>query len=290
MKIKKILVLIVLFLAQLPFLSGASLEISHKARSISQGEAVLLSVASDTSLDKMTAEVFDKQFQLFPSGNRLVWQGIIAIDLACTPGSYTILVRAWNRNSEKPAAEKIYPIKVKGREFAERRLKVAKKYVSPPQAEMERINKEAATTKKLFTLNTQEKFWDGDFLKPVPGGITSPFGRKNFVNDQPRSPHSGVDLRGAVGTPVKNPAKGKVILTEDLYFAGNTVMIDHGFGLISYFCHLSEIKVKPGDLVSQGTVVGLVGSTGRVTGPHLHWTIKLLGLRVDPMSVLELKF
>ncbi len=273
-----------------PLLSAPSLEISHKARSVSQGEAVLLSVASDIPLDQVTATVFGKEFRLFPSGNDRLWKGMIAIDLACKPGAYNVRVKAWKGNSGPPAAEKTYPLKVAGKDFAERRLKVDRKYVSPPQEEMERINREAAVTKELFTLNTPRKYWTGDFIKPVPGGVTSPFGRKNFVNDQPRSPHSGIDLRGAVGTPVKNPAAGKVILTEELYFAGNTIMIDHGYGMISYFCHLSAIKVKAGDLVTQGEVIGLVGSTGRVTGPHLHWTVKLLGQRIDPMSILALNF
>lgn len=290
MKIQKISAMAALLLFQLSFLSGASLEISHKARSVSQGEAVLLFVSSDVSLEKVTAGVFGREFPLFPSGQNLLWQGIVAIDLACKPGSYNVVVRGWEGNSGSPAGEKVYSLRVTGKDFAERRLKVDQKYVSPPQAEMERINREAKVTRELFTLNTPEKYWAGDFIKPVPGGITSPFGRKNFVNDQPRSPHSGVDLRGAVGTPVKNPAAGKVVLTDDLYFAGNTVMIDHGFGLISYFCHLSEIRVKNGETVEKGTVVGLVGSTGRVTGPHLHWTVKLLEQRIDPMSLLELDF
>lgn len=290
MFIKRLFPVIILFLAQSTQLSGASLEVSHKARSVAQGEAVLLSVAADAPLDKMTAEVFGKKFPLFPSGSDRAWKGIVAIDLACVPGSYKVLVKAWRGDTGNPAAEKTHTLAVAGREFAERRLKVDQKYVSPPSDQMERINREAATTRKLFNLNTPEKYWNGDFLKPVPGGITSPFGRKNFVNDQPRSPHSGVDLRGAVGTPVKSPAAGKVVLTEELYFAGGTIMIDHGFGLMSYFCHLSEIRVRTGELVKQGKVIGLVGSTGRVTGPHLHWSVKLLEQRIDPMSLLELAF
>ena len=290
MKLKILSAIITLILVPASLLSASSLQVSHQARSLAQGEAVLLSVASDIPLDRVTATVFGKEFQLFPSGNGLLWKGIVAIDLACKPGAYNVQVKGWKGNSGPPAAAAAYNLKVTGKDFAERRLKVDQKYVSPPQEEMDRINREAAVTKELFTLDTPEKYWVGDFIKPVPGGITSPFGRKNFVNDQPRSPHSGIDLRGAVGTPVKSPAAGKVILTEELYFAGNTIMIDHGFGMISYFCHLSAIKVKTGDMVTQGEVIGLVGSTGRVTGPHLHWTVKLLEQRIDPMSILALNF
>jgi len=290
MILKKLALLTALILASASVPAAASLEVSHQARSLTQGEAVLLSVASDTPLAKVTAVVFDKEFPLFPGEDNPTWRGMVAIDLACKPGSYNVMVRGWQGDGGSPAVEKAYPLQVSGKEFAERRLKVDQKYVSPPQAEMDRINREAATTKKLFELDTPEKYWEGSFLKPVPGGVTSPFGRKNFVNDQPRSPHSGVDLRGAEGTPVKAPAAGKVILADDLYFAGNTVMVDHGFGLISYFCHLSRINVENGQMITRGELIGLVGSTGRVTGPHLHWTVKLLGLRVDPMSVLSLEF
>jgi len=288
MKLCRFILTAALLLAASMTLTAASLQVSHQARSLAQGEAVLLEVNSDIPLERVSAEVFDKEFPLFAAGDGTSWQGIVAIDLACRPGSHDVQVKGWKGKAGPPAGEQVYTLKVEGKEFAERRLTVDRKYVSPPQAEMERINREAATTKKLFAVTTREKFWEGNFLKPVPGGVTSPFGRKNFVNGQPRSPHSGVDLRGAVGTPVKSPAAGKVILTDDLYFAGNTVMIDHGFGMISYFCHLSEIKVQSGDMVSRGELLGLVGSTGRVTGPHLHWTVKLLGLRVDPLSLLAL--
>jgi len=279
-----------LYLDATTMLQAASLQVSHQARSVAQGEAVLLTVTSGIPLARMTATVFGKEFPLFPSENGLAWEGIIAIDLDCKPGNYIAEVRGWSRESGQPEATAAHTLEVTGKKFAERRLKVAEKYVSPPEAEMARINRETALTRKLFTLATPERFWSGSFLKPVPGGVTSPFGRRNFVNDQPRSPHTGVDLRGADGTPVKAPAGGKIIMAEELYFAGNTVMIDHGFGLISYLCHLSAIKVKKGDTVSQGEVIGLVGSTGRVTGPHLHWTIRLLEQRIDPMSLLELKF
>ena len=284
------LVVIALSLMQVSLLSGATLEISHRARSVAQGEAVLLAVTSDVPLGKVTARVFEKEFPLFPGAEEQTWQGLIAIDLACTPGTYAVGVRAWKTNEIEPAVSESYSLEIKGKEFAERRLKVDQKYVSPPAEEMARINREAARTRKMFSLVTPERFWNGNFLKPVPGGITSPFGRKNFVNDEPRSPHSGVDLRGAVGTPIKAPASGRIIMAEDLYFAGNTVMIDHGFGLISYLCHLSEIRAGDGADVKQGEVIGLVGSTGRVTGPHLHWTVKVLEQRIDPMSLLELDF
>ena len=111
-------------------------------------------------------------------------------------------------------------------------------------------------------------------------------GSRTILNGQPRSPHSGADFNSPAGTPIKAPNAGRVVLAGDRYFTGNTVMIDHGLTMFSLFAHLSEIDVHAGDSVKAGDVVGKVGSTGRVTGPHLHWSVRLNGARVDPLSLL----
>ena len=120
----------------------------------------------------------------------------------------------------------------------------------------------------------------------MPDPANSAFGTRSILNGQPRSPHSGADFRSAAGTPIKAPNAGRVVLAGDRYFTGNTVIIDHGLGLFSLFAHLSEVSVKEGDSVQSGEVVGKVGATGRVTGPHLHWSVRLSGARVDPLSLL----
>ena len=118
--------------------------------------------------------------------------------------------------------------------------------------------------------------------RPVKGPLSSPFGLKRFFNDQPRAPHSGLDFAVPTGTPVQAPAAGRVILVGDYFFNGKTVFIDHGQGMISMFCHLSAIGVKPGESIARGQVLGQVGATGRVTGAHLHWNVSLNDVRVDP--------
>ena len=118
--------------------------------------------------------------------------------------------------------------------------------------------------------------------RPVKGPLSSPFGLKRFFNDQPRAPHSGLDFAVPTGTPVQAPAAGRVILVGDYFFNGKTVFIDHGQGMISMFCHLSVIGVKPGEPIARGQVLGQVGATGRVTGAHLHWNVSLNDARVDP--------
>jgi murein DD-endopeptidase MepM/ murein hydrolase activator NlpD len=122
----------------------------------------------------------------------------------------------------------------------------------------------------------------------VTGPATSNFGSRSIFNGQPRAPHAGIDYRGAVGTPIVAPNAGRVVLAEDLFLTGNTVVVDHGLGLYSLFAHMSRLDVKAGDDVATGTPVGLVGATGRVTGPHLHWSVRLGAARVDPAALLLL--
>ena len=125
-------------------------------------------------------------------------------------------------------------------------------------------------------------------MRPVPGKAVSRFGSRSVFNGQPRAPHGGADFISSEGTPVLAPGAGRVLLAHDLYFSGNTVVIDHGLGLFSLLAHLSAFDVREGELVTEGQTVGRVGATGRVTGPHLHWAVRAGGARVDPLSVLAL--
>jgi murein DD-endopeptidase MepM/ murein hydrolase activator NlpD len=126
------------------------------------------------------------------------------------------------------------------------------------------------------------------FVRPVPDVATSRFGTRSIFNGELRRPHGGADFLSSEGAPVKSPNAGRAVAVRDLYFTGNTVIIDHGLGVFSLLAHLSATDVREGDLVSAGQVVGRVGATGRVTGPHLHWAFTVVGARVDPLSVLAL--
>jgi murein DD-endopeptidase MepM/ murein hydrolase activator NlpD len=141
------------------------------------------------------------------------------------------------------------------------------------------------TTERIFHTTTP-RLWSGAFLLPVDGMPNSNFGSRSYFNGRARSPHAGVDFTAATGTPIRAANHGVIVLAEPLYFTRNTVIVDYGSGLYSLFAHLSEFHVKSGDTVSPDTVVGRVGQTGRVTGPHLHWSVRLQGARVDPLSLV----
>ncbi len=178
---------------------------------------------------------------------------------------------------------------VQPKQYKTQRLTIKdKNKVDPDDESSQRIIREQAVQKQVKTHFSAGEA-ELDFIKPVPGHDTGRFGLQRFINNQPRNPHSGMDIAAASGTPVKATASGRVLHTDDFFFSGNTVYVDHGAGVISMYAHLSEIAVAPGDVVEQGDIIGKVGSTGRATGPHLHWSVYLNGEAVDPALFLSNK-
>lgn len=172
--------------------------------------------------------------------------------------------------------------------YREQRLKIAqKRYVNPDANELARYQRERTQMDAARALFRNDASWSMNWVAPVPGKQSDSFGMRRFYNDQPRSPHSGMDIAAATGTPVRAPHSGQVASTGDFFFNGKTVMIDHGQGLVTLYCHLSEIDVRTGDDIVSGTIVGKVGATGRVTGPHLHWSVYLSGVAVNPALFLS---
>ena len=151
---------------------------------------------------------------------------------------------------------------------------------------MKQIERDRKRTRKALASRT-EKRWELPIARPVPGGITSAFGGRRVFNGQPRAPHKGTDMRCAEGTPVKSACAGTVLLAENTYFGGKTVYVDHGQGVISTYSHLSAFDVKAGESVRKGQTIGRSGSTGRVTGPHLHFGFMVQGVAVDAMPLLS---
>ena len=263
-----------------------SLDIGHHARSVQPGEVVLLEVRPSQPVVLVQATVFGATIRFFSDETGGVWRGIVGIDLEAPPDDYTVAIRGTLRNGDTVRATHVLSVKPKA--FPTRHLSVNPSFVNPPADVLDRIGREASRQREIFQTSSAERQWEGGFLRPVPGDSTSSFGRRSVYNGEPRSPHSGTDFRAGEGTAIAAPNAGTVVLAGDTYFSGNVVIIDHGWGLYSYFAHLSSIDVVEGETVERGHRVGNVGATGRVTGPHLHWTVRLNEARVDPLSLMAL--
>jgi len=264
---------------------SADMTVAHRARSLQPGEVVMLTIAGARPLREVQARAFDRAFPCFGTADPLKWSGLIGIDLDTKPGRYVVTVTGLDADEKAVTVE--YPVTVEPKTFATRTLTVDQQFVTPPREARARIQKESEKVRAILEAVSPERYWAGPFVLPVPGRPISEFGKRSVYNGQPRSPHSGTDFAGAAGTPIKAPNAGKVALAANLYYSGNTIILDHGQGLYSYFGHMSAFSVREGDPVAAGDVVGKVGATGLVTGPHLHWSVRLAGTRVDPLSLVD---
>ena len=216
------------------------------------------------------------------------WRALLGIDLELKSGSYTLAVQgktAEQSETVKCAAN----IAVKEGKFATERLTVAPNFVEPNPEQLARAEAERQRLRAIFATITPERLWQGSFRLPLDGAYAgSNFGKRRILNGQAGSPHSGADFPAPAGTDVYAAQRGRVVLAEPLYFSGNTVVLNHGLGLYTFYGHFESIAVQAGDLVETGALLGKVGSTGRVTGPHLHWGLTINRSRVNPVQLLAL--
>ena len=204
------------------------------------------------------------------------WYAVLGIPLDTVPGTLSINVGGSDR-----------PVKVSEYAYEEQRLTVKNQsYVTPDQAQLDRIGSERKILDAALNNFRDVPVDNMALIAPVDGRRSSSFGLRRFFNDQPRSPHKGMDIAAGKGTPIAAPLAGVVTTTGDFFFNGNTVIIDHGQGFVTMYCHLSEIGVEKGQIVSTGDTIGMVGATGRVTGPHLHFGTYLNGTAVDPAILI----
>ena len=200
------------------------------------------------------------------------WRAIVGIPLTVKPGPQQISSGGGDLN-----------FTVGSKKYPEQRITLKnKRQVNPNPDDIKRIDNELSVQIKAY--RTFSPTTPSNLLldKPVNGPLSSKFGVRRFFNGEERNPHAGLDFAVPAGTPIKTPAAGKVILIGNYFFNGNTVFVDHGQGFISMFCHMSKIDTKVGQQLARGDVVGKVGSTGRATGPHMHWNVSLNDARVDP--------
>lgn len=214
------------------------------------------------------------------------WTTVVGVDLDVKPGEHKAAVMQIMEDGRVETRDAI--IKVIEKKYPTTELKVEEKYVELSKADLARANRESAETEAIYKTITNDVLWDEPFTVPIPGRTGTNFGHRRIFNGEPRAPHAGADLRATTGTPVHATNRGRVVLAKTLFFTGNTVILDHGLGIYSLYAHLSRIDVKRGDTVKNGQVIGLAGATGRVTGPHLHWGMRVQGARVDPFTLVDM--
>lgn len=221
-----------------------------------------------------------RRLMVVRAGEPPAWYAVAGIPLATQPGQQSIRV-------ESAAGKRSITFEVADKRYREQRLTIKnRRHVNPDPLDMERIGKERRLMNSAFRNWREAADPVLRFELPVAGPFSSPFGLRRFYNDQPRSPHSGLDIAAPEGSEIRAPAPGVVLRTGSYFFNGNTVLLDHGQGLVTMYCHLKEILVAEGDALDRGQVFGLVGKTGRATGPHLHWGVSLNDARVDPLLLL----
>lgn len=257
--------------------------VAVQARAMKPGEVVLVTARTSTPASRVAGQVSAGAVHFFKTADPLVWQALVGLDVRGKPGTVPLTVRA---EAGAAASETVKVLEVLPKRLEQRRITVDERFARPPASELARIERETKLMADVLAVVSPERSWRGPFASPVTGGPTSAFGRVSIVNGERRSPHSGIDLQAADGTPVRAPAAGRVALSASLYYAGDTVIIDHGLGVFSVLAHLSRRDTQAGDAVAAGDVVGLSGSTGRITGPHLHWGVRIGPALVDPLSLI----
>lgn len=214
------------------------------------------------------------------------WVTVVGVDLDMKAGDHPsdVLVTMTDGSKESRIAN----IKVESTRFPTTELKVEERFVQLSKADQARSGREAREISKIFGVVTPEIFWDKPFSTPIPDGQGANFGHRRVFNGEPRAPHNGTDLRAQTGTQIRSTNRGRVVMARNLFFTGNTVIVDHGLGIYSLYAHLSRIDVKVAAIIENKQQVGLAGATGRVTGPHLHWGVRVQGARVDPFSLVNM--
>jgi len=252
-----------------------------------QGSLLLVKVQSKKALPALKSEWNGKEIPLWKeesTGPTL--HGLLGIDLELKPAAYEWRVSWTGPDGTEQGCG--LPLVVRAGKFATEHLKVENQFVQPDPEQQKRADADQKKMRAIYDTTTPEVLWSGKFRLPLKDVTTGGnFGRRRVLNGEARSPHTGVDFPAMTGTPVYASQSGNVVLAENLYYSGGTVVIDHGFGIYTMYAHLSEIGAHAGDKVEAGTEIGKVGATGRVTGPHLHWGLTIQHARVNGLNIVQ---
>lgn len=272
---------------------GNNIQLLVNTSAATQGTLAFAELRSPAALSNVSAKWIDKNVSFWqvsdPNAAKTtnLYRAFIGIDLEQSAGDYKLTISAKSPASQSDPITCAATITVRDGKFPTEHLKVAPNFVEPNPEQLAKAQSDQKKLRELYATITPEKLWTGKFRIPLDGVKTGGnFGRRRVLNGKSNSPHSGVDLSSPTGTPVHAAQSGRVVLAEELYFSGNTVLIDHGLGIYTLYGHFSEIDAKPGDEVKAGDVIGKVGATGRVTGPHLHWGLEIDRARVNALSIV----
>lgn len=283
-----VLTLLILIAIPGPFALGAGDPFGIQGRlprTVPQGGVFAVTLRPVDRLEEVKGSL-DEQPLIFSRVGAQRIQAIVGIDLEAT-GRRLLHLEGSDRRGRRLVRE--WPIRITPRRFALQRLTLPQEMVDLDAETAGRVAEEASRLSNLWKIVTPERYWHEAFLSPVtspvpPGG----FGARRIINEQPRSPHAGADYQAAVGSPVRASNGARVALAEEQFFGGKSVVLDHGAGLYTIYFHLEEFMVHAGDSVRKGQEIGKVGASGRATGPHLHFAVRLQGARIDPAALLRL--
>ena len=259
--------------------SAGTFTVEVSPKNLYQGDAFLVTVTGEEFSGPPSGS-FAKQDLVFGECGDGLYCAVGAVDITTKPGRHSMRISAGKR-------EKTAVFSVKGAHFPEIRLSLPEDKVSLSPEDLERVERENGRLQRVFGTVT-DRLWKGSFMVPLKNTVSAGFGTKRIMNKKMVSVHRGVDIRGKAGERIKASNNGRIVLAEELFFGGNTIIIDHGQGLYTIYMHLSEFNRGLKDLISKGDVIGYVGSTGRSTGPHLHFGVKVNTVSVNPFSLTRL--
>ena len=221
------------------------------------------------------------QHPVKPAG---IYCGLVGIPLSAVPQKAVIELE-WTDSRGRQAAS--IPVSIIDGKYKSENLSVDSRHVKLSNENLERVAREKKEIRRIYSSSSKRRLWYGSFNKPLSAEATSAFGTRRLFNGQHRSYHRGTDFRAAVGTPVYASNSGIVSMAQNLFFSGNIVIVDHGMGIFTNYAHLSKIQAVAGQQIARGHQIGLSGASGRVSGPHLHWAVRINGVYVDPLQFLS---
>jgi murein DD-endopeptidase MepM/ murein hydrolase activator NlpD len=252
---------------------------------LAPGDVARITITPAAQVKSISCIWADQKIAFYHDGAQDALIALLGVDLEEKPGKKRFPATITEQNARVTTKE--LAVTLLPKTFPVQELSLPQSQVNLSPQDQERYERERETLDKMYARGVPERLWRAGFIKPLQGQVISPFGVRRVLNGEPRSPHAGLDLQAAVGTPVAASADGVVAFVGDLFFSGNSVFIDHGMGIFSMYFHLSTCTVQQGEQVIAGQTIGLVGATGRATGPHLHWGIRLNRQRVDPLLFVK---